>query len=164
MFMSRHGVTIHPIALQLGTASMSPVTAVGGGGGGGGAVFLAPLLASLLAPLLAAGPSTAPTATPPPPPVVAGAVTPGGAPAPTTGGGAAVVPVPPAAPSRGAVVLTQGPVRPGAVARRAGRPPLPFTGEDFRLPVFTGLQLIALGAVLRYGAWRLERRRSRSHA
>jgi len=170
MIMSQYGVTIHPIQLQFGATSMSPVTAVTGGGGGGGGggwgagVFALPLVAGLLAPLLlAGGGSQAPTAIAPPPPIVAGAVAPGAGPA-AGAGGAAVLPV--TGPARtAAVVLPQGPTRHAAVvAQRPGRPPLPFTGEDFRLPVYGGLQLIVLGAVLRYGLWSFDRGRRRSRA
>src|SRR5579864_1589594 len=162
--MSRYGVTVQPIPLQFGSVSSFSGPSVtgggGGGGGGGGAVILLPLIAALFAPLLAGGPATAPTASPPPPPAATSSVGVGGGAAPVGGGGPTAGP---AASSGGAapapVVLTQGPTRTGVTVRRPAvarapahprRPPLPFTGENLWLPIVAGLQLIGMGAVIRY--------------
>ncbi|HKX19888.1 MAG TPA: hypothetical protein VJT33_17940, partial [bacterium] len=62
--------------------------------------------------------------------------------------------------------LPQGPTRSGArsvlAARPVRRPPLPFTGEDLWHPLLTGLELLALGAVLRCGIWKLDQGRYRA--
>src|SRR5579864_3362569 len=177
--MSRYGVTVQPIPLQFGSVSSFSGPSVtgggGGGGGGGGAVVLLPLIAALFAPLLASGPSSAPTASPPPPPALTAGAAPSGPAAPEGGGGPAagsvVALAPSGAPTLPApVVLTQGPTRTGTTARRAAvvrtpvrssHPPLPFTGEDLWVPMAAGLQLIGIGAVLRYSLRRLGRGRRR---
>jgi len=170
--MSRHGVTVQPIALQFGqVSSFSGPSVAGGGssGGGGGAIVLLPLIASLFAPLLASGPAGPPTASPPTPPAAVGEAVPGGAAAPGGGAPAAAPGAPVVSPAP--VVLTQGPTRTGVTARRLvvaptpvhrARPPLPFTGENLWLPIVTGLQLIGIGAVLRYGLGAFGRGRKQS--
>jgi hypothetical protein len=132
------------------------------------------LIASLFAPLLASGPAGPPTASSPTPPaaVLGGAVAPGGgAPAAAPGGGGPVAAPGAPAVSPAPVVLTQGPTRTSFTARRLvvaptpvhrARPPLPFTGENLWLPIVTGLQLIGIGAVLRYGLGAFGRGRKQS--
>jgi len=181
-----------PLHFGAATSFSPVAPVAGGGGGGGGWGVLVPLIPLLLAPLLAAGPHTAPTAAPPPPPEIAvGTLVPPAAGTNATSGPVgvasspslpAVLPLPVPGPSQnavhqpsagphGIVVLSGGPTlvkvarppqsRVSAVGHRRG-PNLPFTGEELWLPAVVGLELVSVGALLRWALRASRRRGTRS--